>query len=103
MLAARAAARGINPCEVPLTRENPLGIAYICVIGRAFTCFLWIKALRHRTPSRVTIGLTMNPMGAMAAGVVILGEPITPDVWAGLHRGWYPPGDLASAGPQGGG
>ena len=103
MLAARAAARGIIPYKAPLTRENLLAIAYIDVTGSAFTYFLRIWALRHTTPSRVAIGLTMNPMGAMAAGVVILSEPIKPGAWAGLHRGWYPPGELASAGPQGGG
>jgi len=84
VLAAIAAASGVTPGDIPLTRENLLAIAYIGVIGSAFTYFLWLWALRHTTPSRVAIGLTMNPMGAMAAGAVILGEPITLGVWAGL-------------------
>ena len=84
VLVAIAAASGVAPGDIPLTRENLLAIAYIGLIGSAFTYFLWLWALRHTTPSRVAIGLTMNPMGAMAAGAVILGEPITLGVWAGL-------------------
>jgi drug/metabolite transporter (DMT)-like permease len=84
VLAAIATASGVTPGDIPLTRENLLAIAYIGVIGSTFTYFLWLWALRHTTPSRVAIGLTMNPMGAMAAGAVILGEPITLGVWAGL-------------------
>lgn len=84
MLAVIAAATGVSPGDIPLTRENVLAIAYIGVIGSTFTYFLWLWALRHTTPSRVAIGLTMNPMGAMAAGAIVLGEPITWGVWAGL-------------------
>lgn len=84
VLAAIAAASGVSLDDIPMTRENLLAIAYIGVIGSTFTYFLWLWALRHTTPSRVAIGLTMNPMGAMAAGAVILGEPISLGVWGGL-------------------
>ncbi len=84
VLAAIGAASGMSPADIPLDRGSLLAIAYIGIVGSAFTYFLWLWALRHTTPTRVAIGLTMNPVGALAAGAVILGEPITAGVWLGL-------------------
>lgn len=59
-------------------------VLYIGVIGSAFTYFLWLWALRHTSPTRVAIGLTMNPVGALVAAAIVLDETITPGVWVGL-------------------
>ncbi|MBO6783905.1 MAG: DMT family transporter [Alphaproteobacteria bacterium] len=84
VLAALAAAGGVSAADIPVDRDSLLAIAYIGVVGSALTYFLWLWALRHTTPTRVAIGLTMNPVGALAAGAVVLGEPITLGVWLGL-------------------
>jgi drug/metabolite transporter (DMT)-like permease len=70
--------------ELRFSREGWIAVAYIGVAGSAVTYFLWLWALRNTTPTRVAVALTMNPVGAMTAAVVVLGEPITAGVWAGL-------------------
>lgn len=52
-------------------------IAYLMTIGGAVTFFLWIWALEHTTPSRVTITVTMNPVAAVILGALVLSEPVT--------------------------
>ena len=70
--------------SVVASENTILAVLYIGVIGSAFTYFLWLWALRHTSPTRVAIGLTMNPVGALVAAVIILGEPVTFGVWVGL-------------------
>ena len=66
------------------TEDAVLAVLYIGVIGSAFTYFLWLWALRHTSPTRVAIGLTMNPVGALVAAAIVLYETITTGVWLGL-------------------
>jgi len=70
--------------NVTASENGILAILYIGVIGSAFTYFLWLWALRHTSPTRVAIGLTMNPVGALVAAAIILDETITLGVWVGL-------------------
>ena len=42
--------------------------------------FLWLYALKHESPTRVTVFLSLNPVTAALLGAWLLGEPITP--WA---------------------
>ena len=46
--------------------------------------FLWLWALKHTTPTRVTVFLALSPITAMLAGAALLGEPVTPAGLAGL-------------------
>ncbi len=75
---------GAPVTELEFSGNGWLAIAYIGIAGSAGTYFLWLWALRNTTPTRVAVALTMNPVGAIAAAVIVLGEPITPGVWAGL-------------------
>lgn len=70
--------------SVTASESGILAVLYIGVVGSALTYFLWLWALRHTSPTRVAIGLTMNPVGALVAAVIILDETITFGVWVGL-------------------
>lgn len=59
-------------------------VAYLMTIGGAVTFFLWIWALEHTTPSRVAITVTMNPVAAVVLGALVLAEPVTWRLLAGL-------------------
>lgn len=39
--------------------------------------FLWLWALRHTTPTRVTVFLALSPITAAGLGALLLGEPLT--------------------------
>jgi drug/metabolite transporter (DMT)-like permease len=43
--------------------------------------FLWLYALKHESPTRVTVFLALNPVTAALLGAWLLHEPFTP--WAG--------------------
>ncbi len=45
--------------------------------------FLWLWALKHTTPTRVTVFLGLSPVTAMLLGAALLGEAITPTGLAG--------------------
>jgi len=47
------------------------GIGYVC----------WLYALKHESPTRVTVFLALNPLTAALLGVMFLGEALSP--WAG--------------------
>jgi drug/metabolite transporter (DMT)-like permease len=43
--------------------------------------FAWLYALKHESPTRVTVFLALNPVTAALLGAVLLGEPL--DLWTG--------------------
>ncbi|HZD25484.1 MAG TPA: DMT family transporter [Alphaproteobacteria bacterium] len=53
-------------------------------IGSGAGYFLWLWALRHASPTRVTMYLALSPLTAAALGAVWLGEPLTWPFLAGL-------------------
>ena len=57
---------------------------YLAAGGGAFGFFLWVLALKYASPTRVANTITINPMIAMAAGALMLGEPITLPLILGL-------------------
>lgn len=60
-------------------RLSPAGwsaIVYLMTFGGAATFFLWIWALEHTTPSRVSVAVTLNPVSAAFLAAVLLNEPI---------------------------
>ena len=56
-----------------------LAVAYLGVCGGALAFFLWIWALQHASPTRVTATMTVNPVAAALLASVLVGEPL------GLH------------------
>lgn len=59
-------------------------IVFLGVAGGAFTFFLWSFALRHTTPTRVAISVTVNPISASLVASVLLHEPIHWNLLVGL-------------------
>jgi drug/metabolite transporter (DMT)-like permease len=46
--------------------------------------FWWLYALKHESPTRVTVFLALNPVTAALLGVLLLGEPPAPSLLAAL-------------------
>lgn len=61
-----------------------IAVLYLTSFGGAITFFLWIWALEHTAPSRVALAVTLNPVSAAVLGALILGEPVTWRLLAGL-------------------
>jgi drug/metabolite transporter (DMT)-like permease len=61
-----------------------VAVLYLTSLGGAITFFLWIWALEHTAPSRVALAVTLNPVSAAVLGAVVLDEPVTWRLLAGL-------------------
>jgi len=59
-------------------------IAYLAVFGAALTFFLWVYALAHTTPTRVTNTITLNPVMASIVASFLVGEPIGLSLFVGI-------------------
>lgn len=46
--------------------------------------FAWLHALKHESPTRVTVFLALNPPTAALLGWALLGEPLAPEVLGAL-------------------
>lgn len=57
---------------------------YLAAGGGALAFFLWVLALRYASPTQVTNTITINPLIGMAAGTMLLGEPVTTLLVLGL-------------------
>ena len=68
-----------------LVRAASLGATWAVVgfigLSSAVGFFLWLYALKHESPTRVTVFLALNPVTAALLGAWLLQEPSTP--WAG--------------------
>lgn len=69
---------------LPFDPNQALAGLYLAVGGGAFGFFLWVVALRHASPTRVANTITINPLIAMIAGAMLLGEPVTLTLVLGL-------------------
>lgn len=58
--------------------------AWTALGGGAASLYLWIWALRHASPARVTVAISFNPIAAAALGALVLGEAITARLLVGL-------------------
>jgi drug/metabolite transporter (DMT)-like permease len=69
-----------------LPQFSPAGWAAVLFIGigSGVGYYLWLWALQHTTPTRVTVFLSLNPFVATALGAWLLAERITPSFLAGL-------------------
>jgi drug/metabolite transporter (DMT)-like permease len=62
------------------------GIAAILFIGfsSAIGYFLWLWALKHATPTHVTVFLALSPITAAVLGALLLAEPVSAGAVLGL-------------------
>lgn len=72
----------VVPLALPL--QGWIVVLYIGIGGGVGTYFLWLWALRHTTPTRAAVAITLNPLAAIIGGAIVLGEPVTVGVLAGL-------------------
>ena len=57
---------------------------YLGVGGGALAFILWVMALERASPTRVAATMTVNPIAAGLLATQLVGEPITPNLVAGL-------------------
>jgi drug/metabolite transporter (DMT)-like permease len=72
------------PARVPALS----GVAWAVVAFVGFSSgigyFWWLYALKHESPTRVTVFLALNPVTAALLGRLLLGEPLAPTLLAAL-------------------
>jgi drug/metabolite transporter (DMT)-like permease len=56
----------------------------MAVFGSALTHWMWMVAIRDGPPVGVAVSVSLNPIAALLAGAVFLGEPATLATFAGL-------------------
>lgn len=61
-----------------LTGSNILGLAYLGLIGAAFTYILWFRGLARLEPSVVSKLGFLSPTTALFLGWWVLGQHLTP-------------------------
>jgi drug/metabolite transporter (DMT)-like permease len=68
------------------TRLDQRGWVVVLLIGLSsgIGYVLWLWALKHTTPTRVTVFLSLSPITASLLGAIILDEPFTLGVLVGL-------------------
>ena len=71
-----AAGEGFFAAPPGLTPVGWLAVAFIG-LGSGGGYYLWLWALQHATPTRVTAFLALSPVTAAALGAWLLGEPVT--------------------------
>jgi drug/metabolite transporter (DMT)-like permease len=57
---------------------------YLGVAGGALAFILWVLALERATPTRVANTMTVNPVAAALLATVLVSEPITLNLFAGV-------------------
>jgi drug/metabolite transporter (DMT)-like permease len=77
--ALRGELGGIDPAD--FSSDSLLALVYLIVFGSliAFSSYIWL--LRHVSIGVVSTSAYVNPIVAVALGVVILDEPMTPRTW----------------------
>lgn len=71
------------PAEVPSTRVL-LALATLAVVCTALAFIVFFALIREVGPTRALVFTYVNPAVALAAGVIVLDEPLTPWNLAGL-------------------
>jgi drug/metabolite transporter (DMT)-like permease len=82
-LTVLAAAEGFFDSPPRFTPWGWLAVAYIGV-GSGIGYFLWLWALRHATPTQVSVFLALSPVTAAGLGALLLGEAISAMALLGL-------------------
>ena len=84
LLFLAAQALGAPTVSPDLSRVGWLAIGFIGLFGAAISYMLWLWALRHTTPTLVSVALPMNPLMALLWGGLLLGEPVTTSMVVGF-------------------
>jgi len=83
-LIALGCARGSFAAVAAFGAPQWIASVYLGALGGALTFFLWAFALKHTTPTRVAISITVNPIVASLVGVRLLHEPVGLSLIAGI-------------------
>jgi drug/metabolite transporter (DMT)-like permease len=83
-LGAFSAASGGLVAAARFDLQQWFAVLYLGVFGAAIAFWLWALALRHTTPTRVAISVTVNPIAASIVGALLLGEPFHWNLGMGL-------------------
>ena len=67
-----------------LSTTGWIAIAYVGIAAAGGSYFLWLWALQYTTPTLVAVAVTMNPVSALLFGALILAEPVTVGLVAGI-------------------
>lgn len=73
-----------GPLVPPLKPSGWLAIAYLGMVCSVLAFYLWSKGLELATPTGAAVTVTLNPVSAMLAGLLVLGEQISPWHLVGL-------------------
>ncbi len=65
-------------------RPQWLAAIYLGAFGSALTFYLWAFALARTTPTRVAISVSVNPVAASLVGAILLDEPLSWNLVAGI-------------------
>jgi drug/metabolite transporter (DMT)-like permease len=84
VLIAASLARGSFAPVVAFGAPQWFGAIYLGAFGSALTFYLWAYALERTTPTRVAISVTVNPIAASLVGAVLLDEPLSWNLTAGI-------------------
>lgn len=82
-LAVPAAGEGLFDAFPRFTLNGWVAVGFIGA-SSGVGYYLWLWALRHTTPTNVTVFLALSPVTATALGAVFLGETIAPAFVIGL-------------------
>jgi probable blue pigment (indigoidine) exporter len=67
-----------------LTFANVAGYTYLATVGGALAYLLWFRGIERLSPTTVSLLTLANPLTATLAGLVVLGQTLTPAQGAGL-------------------
>jgi probable blue pigment (indigoidine) exporter len=67
-----------------LTAANVAGYTYLATIGGALAYLLWFRGIERLSPTTVSLLTLSHPLTATLAGLVVLGQTLTPAQVAGL-------------------
>lgn len=82
-LAILAAAEGFFT-SFPRFTIGGWGAVVFIGVSSGIGYYLWLWALNHTTPTRVTVFLALSPITAAGLGAVLLGEPLSMGLLVGL-------------------
>jgi drug/metabolite transporter (DMT)-like permease len=72
------------PARVPQLDATAWAVVAFVGLSSGIGYFWWLYALKHESPTRVTVFLALNPVTAALLGWLLLGEPLPPQLWLAL-------------------
>lgn len=72
------------PTRVAMMGAGAWGVVLFIGISSGVGYFCWLYALKHESPTRVTVFLALNPVTAALLGWALLDEPLPPQILAAL-------------------